>query len=439
MSFRHGSRVKATSTTTGTGTLTLVDAAAEFRTFDGAYGAGPAKVQYVIRGTTYYEIGIGTWDTAANTLARDSVIVSSAGTSQVSLPTATHDIFVWEAGSWPSDVLTGSPSLTITDLFSFQLYAGTGGTMSLPALSTLPRGIAFPFLNRGSGTLTIDPNSTDPINGQSTLSVGVGQGGWLFIRDTATVEWCAIMGVAANPAATDVAQTFTAAQAISGSGLTPLTLTSTDAGATEGPIVDAFRDSASPAANDLIAALHASGRSSTGVKRQFAKILAQILDATNASEDATLLLQTIVAGTLATRASLGQGLFMAGATGGDPGAGKVNATGLQVNGTEINLLQLAKCLAYVTVSAGVPTLAASLNITGITDTATGRLTITIDVDFAGVNWFPLCSTEQPSAGTENIVNIRTGTIAAGSIEITASALGGTDADPASWTFVGFGT
>ena len=45
-----------------------------------------------------------------------------------------------------------------------------------------------------------------------------------------------------------------------------------------------------------------------------------------------------------------------------------------------------KCWAMVTVAAGVPTLETSYNITSITDTAVGRLTVTIATDFSTANW-----------------------------------------------------
>lgn len=98
----------------------------------------------------------------------------------------------------------------------------------------------------------------------------------------------------------------------------------------------------------------------------------------------------------------------------------------------------AKCWAYVTVSGGAPTLASSYNITSITDTGTGRLTITIANDFSSANWSYSCSSEQPAAGTEGITNIRNATVAAGTVEVTTTALGGADADPASYSFQGFG-
>lgn len=99
---------------------------------------------------------------------------------------------------------------------------------------------------------------------------------------------------------------------------------------------------------------------------------------------------------------------------------------------------VAKCWAYVTVSGGTPTLAANYNINSITDTATGRLTITIENDFSSASWSYSCSSEAPSAGTESFTNIRNATVAAGSIEITTQNSGGVDADPASYGFQGWG-
>jgi hypothetical protein len=49
----------------------------------------------------------------------------------------------------------------------------------------------------------------------------------------------------------------------------------------------------------------------------------------------------------------------------------------------------AKCWATVTYSGGTPTLAASYNITGITDTGAGQLTITIATDFSSADWAAL--------------------------------------------------
>lgn len=151
------------------------------------------------------------------------------------------------------------------------------------------------------------------------------------------------------------ANVWTALQEISlaAAGL-GLRLTSSDAGAALGPLVELFRDSASPAAADLLGGLDLQGRSSTGVKRALAQLYAEYLDPTNTSEDAKWVLATIVAGTLAPRWNLGHGIWAEGATGGDPGDGKVNAKGFQINGVAfsqpgLNLLSTATASASASV------------------------------------------------------------------------------------------
>lgn len=99
---------------------------------------------------------------------------------------------------------------------------------------------------------------------------------------------------------------------------------------------------------------------------------------------------------------------------------------------------MTKCLAHVRYSAGTPTLNESLNVTSITDTNTGRLTITIATDFSSATYPYQCSSEAPSGGSELFTNVRTGTQAAGSIEITTQNSGGVDTDPAVITFAAWG-
>ena len=73
---------------------------------------------------------------------------------------------------------------------------------------------------------------------------------------------------------------------ITGTG--DLTLTSTDAGSSASPIINLFRNSASPADADYLGQIKFQGESSTGVQRNYAKITGKILDVTNGSEDGIL-------------------------------------------------------------------------------------------------------------------------------------------------------
>lgn len=106
----------------------------------------------------------------------------------------------------------------------------------------------------------------------------------------------------------------------------------------------------------------------------------------------------------------------------------------------------AKFWARVTVSGGTPTLADSLNVTSITDTGTGQLTITIAADFANANWAPQVSVER-AATALTVANlrycgIRQSTIAAGSVQVECwdgTATTANQVDPASWSVAGFGS
>lgn len=78
----------------------------------------------------------------------------------------------------------------------------------------------------------------------------------------------------------------------------PLQVLSVDAGATVGPVLDLYRNSASPAASDFIGSVDFNGKDSGAAKQLYAEIIAQITDPTAASEDAIIILRAVVAGVL---------------------------------------------------------------------------------------------------------------------------------------------
>ncbi len=93
----------------------------------------------------------------------------------------------------------------------------------------------------------------------------------------------------------------------------------------------------------------------------------------------------------------------------------------------------AKCWAYVTVATGTPTLQTSYNITSITDSGVGLLTVTIATDFSSVNWPHSLSVE-----TGSNPSIRAQSKAAGSILLVCRTVGAVDLDPDAWNFIGLG-
>ncbi len=130
------------------------------------------------------------------------------------------------------------------------------------------------------------------------------------------------------------------AKAVTPGGLAPAAMTWTgthvfqsgDAGAGEIVAIDLDRASATPAANDLLMALRWKMRDAGGGTDFAAKLVAKLLDPTAGSEDAELHFATLVAGTLAARLILGQGLYTPNATGGDKGGDTINAQGVYQNG-----------------------------------------------------------------------------------------------------------
>jgi hypothetical protein len=83
-------RVKETTTTTGTGALTLAGAATGFRAFSAEMAAGDTCF-YAIVGGAEFEIGLGTFNT---TLARNTVLESSNAGALVNFSAGSKEVFI---------------------------------------------------------------------------------------------------------------------------------------------------------------------------------------------------------------------------------------------------------------------------------------------------------------------------------------------------------
>ena len=123
-------RVKETTTTTGTGAVTLAGPAAGFQSFS-VIGNGNTTY-YAIVGGTEWEVGIGTYSTTGPTLTRDTVLESSNSGSLVNFSAGTKDVFV----TYPAEK-------SISDGYG-TLPVANGGT----GVSTLSSG----YLIKGNGT-----------------------------------------------------------------------------------------------------------------------------------------------------------------------------------------------------------------------------------------------------------------------------------------------
>jgi hypothetical protein len=95
-------RVKETTNTTGTGTVTLAGAATGFQSFS-AVGNGNTTY-YTITDGTDWEVGVGTYTASGTTLSRDTVFESSNGNAKVNWGAGPKDVFVTlpaEGGALP--------------------------------------------------------------------------------------------------------------------------------------------------------------------------------------------------------------------------------------------------------------------------------------------------------------------------------------------------
>lgn len=93
MGYVTGDRVKETTTTTGTGTITLDGAATGYRAFSAVATANGDSFRYCIAGGSEWEIGIGV-RASSTTFTRDVVLTSSNSNALVNFSSGTKDVFL---------------------------------------------------------------------------------------------------------------------------------------------------------------------------------------------------------------------------------------------------------------------------------------------------------------------------------------------------------
>lgn len=98
---------------------------------------------------------------------------------------------------------------------------------------------------------------------------------------------------------------------------------------------------------------------------------------------------------------------------------------------------MAKVWAYITVSGGTPSLDASYNVTSITDTSAGNVTVTIATDFSSANY---CAIAQAvtAGGAAHMASVKTGQAAGSFVVRTALTSSGADTDNINISVVAFG-
>ena len=95
MALKIADRVRETTTTEGTGTISLGGAVGNFETFSANLSNADTTYYAIVDSTNNtFEVGLGTYASSGNTLARTTVIASSNSNSAVNFGTATKDVFI---------------------------------------------------------------------------------------------------------------------------------------------------------------------------------------------------------------------------------------------------------------------------------------------------------------------------------------------------------
>ena len=171
-------RVKDSTTTTGTGAVTLANSAPTgYRTFASGFGAGSTTVFYCIAGqtTSEWEVGSGVFNGTTG-LTRASVLASSNAGALVNFSTGTKDVFC----TAPAAQLPGGSTNYTYDIPSNTLTFGSvlGSALAMTIKPKVPSSSETP------GDITIQAQA--PVAGNragggvniiAASGIGTGQGG----------------------------------------------------------------------------------------------------------------------------------------------------------------------------------------------------------------------------------------------------------------------
>lgn len=155
-------RVRETTTTTSTGTITLDGAVNGYRSFSVIGNANTTYYCIAHQTANEWEVGVGTYTLSGTTLARTNVLASSNAGSAVNFSAGTKDVFCTNAAS--TSVVTGKGNTWTSGDQNFGSIATDGVRVGIGANTTNLNGYA----------LNIQKNAVGD-GGNSSIAVGANQ------------------------------------------------------------------------------------------------------------------------------------------------------------------------------------------------------------------------------------------------------------------------
>jgi len=159
MAFIVKDRVRETTTTIGTGTVTLGGAVTGFQSFS-VIGNGNSTYYAIISpGDNTWEVGIGTYTASGTTLSRDTVLESSSNGALVPFQTGLKDVFC----TYPAERSVYVSGGVITPATAATLPVASGGTAASTASGART--------NLGLGTIATQAANSVAITGGSITGI----------------------------------------------------------------------------------------------------------------------------------------------------------------------------------------------------------------------------------------------------------------------------
>ena len=166
-------RVKESSTTTGTGTLTLGGADSGFQSF-AVIGDGNSTYYAIVDSAAgAWEVGVGTYTASGTTLSRDTVLESSNSGNKVNFGAGTKDVFCTypaETSVEQTDIGTAPNQIPLNQYLGNLAFMDSTQLVVNPAATAVPTGIGDMVFQLTSNTsLVIKVRGSDGTVRSATL------------------------------------------------------------------------------------------------------------------------------------------------------------------------------------------------------------------------------------------------------------------------------